>query len=49
MLGSKTSFRLAEGDRLVMSTGGGAGYGDAARRPPDRVAQDRENGTVAMP
>ena len=31
MLDSKTSFRLAKGDRVVMSTGGGAGYGE----PPD--------------
>ena len=43
-LGSKTSFRLAKGDRVVMSTGGGAGYGNIARRPPDRVAQDRAGG-----
>ena len=45
-LGSKTSFRLAKGDRLVMSTGGGAGYGDIARRSPGRTAQDRESGAV---
>ena len=30
MLDSKTSFRLAKGDRVVMSTGGGAGYGEAS-------------------
>ena len=36
MLGSKTSFRLAKGDRLVMSTGGGAGYGDPSRRSRER-------------
>ena len=45
-LGSKTSFRLAKGDRLVMSTGGGAGYGDLARRSPERIAQDREDGAL---
>ena len=45
-LGSKTSFRLAKGDRLVMSTGGGAGYGDVARRSPGRAAQDRESGAL---
>ena len=45
VLGSKTSFRLAKGDRLVMSTGGGAGYGEFARRSPERVAQDRAGGT----
>ena len=43
-LGSKTSFRLARGDRVVMSTGGGAGYGDVARRAPERLAQDRVDG-----
>ena len=43
-LGSKTSFRLAKGDRLVMSTGGGAGYGDVSRRSPERAAQDRDSG-----
>ena len=43
-LGSKTSFRLAKGDRVVMSTGGGAGYGDIARRAPERAAQDRVDG-----
>ena len=45
-LGSKTSFWLAKGDRLVMSTGGGAGYGELARRSPERVAQDREGGAL---
>ena len=46
MLGSKTSFRLAKGDRLVMSTGGGAGYGRPERRSPARVASDHESGAV---
>ena len=49
VLGSKTSFRLAKGDRLVMSTGGGAGFGDFARRSASRVAQDREDGTREVP
>ena len=47
MLGSKTSFRLAKGDLLVMSTGGGAGYGEPGRRSPERVAQDRVDGALA--
>ena len=38
MLDSKTSFRLAKGDRVVMSTGGGAGYGEPSRRSRDRHA-----------
>ena len=46
MLDSKTSFRLAKGDRLVMSTGGGAGYGRPEARSPARVAADRESGAV---
>ena len=47
MLGSKTSFRLAKGDLLVMSTGGGAGYGEPGRRSPERIAQDRVDGALA--
>ena len=47
-LGSKTSFRLMKGDRVVMSTGGGAGYGEPGRRPPERIAQDREGGALAV-
>ena len=43
-LGSKTNFRLAKGDRVVMSTGGGAGYGDIARRTRAPAAQDRAGG-----
>ena len=46
MLESKTSFRLTKGDLVVMSTGGGAGYGDPARRSPERIASDRDNGAV---
>ena len=49
VLGSKTSFRLTKGDRLVMSTGGGAGFGDFARRSPERIVQDREDGTREVP
>ena len=45
-LGSKTSFRLMKGDRVVMSTGGGAGYGEPGRRSAERIAQDREGGAL---
>jgi len=45
-LGSKLSFDLLKGDKLVMTTGGGAGYGDPAERAPDRVAADLEQGFV---
>ena len=47
LLGSKTSFRLKKGDRVVMSTGGGAGYGGPGRRSAERIAQDREGGALA--
>ena len=49
MLDSKTSFRLAKGDRLVMSTGGGAGYGDASRRSQDRHAPRHAPASAAVP
>ena len=41
-LGSKLSFGLMKGDRLVMTTGGGAGYGNPAGRHPDLQALDRK-------
>ena len=47
MLDSKTSFRLVKGDRLVMSTGGGAGYGEPGRRAPERVERDRAAGALS--
>ncbi len=43
-LGSKLSFALEKGDRLVMTTGGGAGYGDAANRRAELKALDRVMG-----
>ena len=49
VLGSKTSFRLTKGDRLVMSTGGGAGYGGPDRRPPERVARDHVEVALDVP
>ncbi len=48
-LGSKTSFRLKKGDLLVMSTGGGAGYGDPNRRAAERRAQDHDDGMRPAP
>ena len=47
MLGSKTSFQLAKGDRLVMSTGGGAGYGDPSSRSPERLVSDADGGAIS--
>jgi N-methylhydantoinase B len=43
-LRSKQSFKLQKGDRLVMRTGGGAGYGDPAQRDPARARSDLEDG-----
>ena len=46
MLDSKTSFRLAKGDRVVMSTGGGAGYGDSSRRAREGSVSEWESSDV---
>ena len=37
---------LGKGDRLVIETAGGAGYGDPARRPAALVEADIRNGKV---
>ncbi len=47
-LSSKLSFALERGDRLIMTTGGGAGYGDSRERSPERVSQDRKLGFVTV-
>lgn len=46
-LRSKQSFQLKKGDRLVMRTGGGAGYGEVSKRDPAREQMDREDGLVS--
>lgn len=43
-LSSKQSFALRAGDRLVMTTGGGGGYGPAKERPAALAALDVEDG-----
>lgn len=45
--GSKATMTLLPGDRLVLETAGGAGYGDAAERSAARVARDAEDGLCA--
>lgn len=45
-LASKQSFALRRGDRLVMRTGGGAGYGNPVDRDPGLVEADQANGFV---
>ena len=46
-IGSKQSFALERGDVLVMLTGGGAGYGDPAERPPRLVENDLAQGLIS--
>ena len=43
---SKTVTRLGRGDRVVVHTAGGGGYGDPAARDPALVALDRADGKV---
>lgn len=46
-LGSKLSFDLKRGDRLVMTTGGGAGYGSPGQRAPSLLDYDLRQGYVS--
>jgi N-methylhydantoinase B len=43
---SKIATMLRPGDRLVVETAGGGGYGDPRRRPAERVAEDVANGKI---
>ena len=43
---SKRETRLNKGDRLVLETAGGGGYGDPAARDPKLMAEDLANGKV---
>ena len=45
---SKTTTTLGKGDRLVVETAGGGGYGDPRRRPAALVAADISNGKVGL-
>ncbi len=44
---SKIVTTLKKGDRLVVETAGGGGYGDPKRRPPEAVRADVANGKVS--
>ena len=43
---SKVVTRLMKGDRVVLQTAGGAGYGDPALRSPEAATADRADGKV---
>lgn len=43
-----SSVTVGAGDRIVMMTGGGGGYGDPYERAPDRVLQDVRDGVVSI-
>jgi len=45
---SKQLTTLAKGDRLIVETAGGGGYGDPLSRPRDAVREDLENGKVSV-
>lgn len=45
-LASKVNFLLQKGDRLIIETAGGGGYGDPRRRDPAVLARDIRDGLV---
>jgi len=45
----ETSILVRPGDRLVLESGGGGGWGDPVKRAPGAVARDVENGFVTNP
>ena len=47
MIPSKITTTLGKGDRLIVETAGGGGYGDPRRRSAERVAADIRNGKVS--
>ncbi|GGJ18450.1 hydantoinase B/oxoprolinase family protein [Neoroseomonas lacus] len=46
---SKDQMELRKGDIVTLALGGGAGYGEAARRDPAALARDIEDGLVTVP
>jgi N-methylhydantoinase B len=42
-----TAYPLARGDRVVVLTGGGGGYGDPVRRDPHAAELDGQRGYVS--
>lgn len=45
---SKDQMELRKGDIVTLALGGGAGYGEAARRDPAALARDIEDGLVTV-
>jgi N-methylhydantoinase B len=45
----ETGLTIRPGDRLVLESGGGGGWGDPAGRDPQAIAEDIENGFVTRP
>ena len=45
---SKRVFVLETGDRLIMETGGGGGFGDPLERAPERMLEDVIDGKVSV-
>jgi N-methylhydantoinase B len=46
--GKVTGFLLRKGDKVVMETSGGGGFGDPLERPPERVVADLRAGLVSV-
>jgi len=44
---SKVVTTLHQGDRVVIETAGGGGFGDPHKRPRDHVLEDVRNGKVS--
>ncbi|SIT10860.1 N-methylhydantoinase B [Roseivivax lentus] len=43
----KGLYRVPAGERLILQTPGGGGFGDPAERDPEALARDREHGMVS--
>ena len=45
-LPSKTNFSLKQGDRLIIETAGGGGFGDPRNRDPKQVSRELQLGLI---